>query len=150
MVELPVPARRLNPGSVVQADDLRMARVRAGLGRGEVVRDVAAATGMTLRRQAVPGQPIALGDLTATPLVVKGARVTMELRAGGLDLAAVGVALEPGVAGDRIRVLNPVSRAVVEAEIVAPERVRVMPGSMPLSLPANRTAQLVAGARALP
>jgi hypothetical protein len=37
-------------------------------------------------------------------------------------------------------VLNPSSRAVVEAEIVAPDRVRVTPGSTPL-LQANGRAR---------
>ena len=150
MMELPVPVRRLNPGSVVQAEDLHFVRVRAGLGRGEVVRDVAQAVGMTLRRQMVPGQPVPLAELTRTPTVMRGARVVMELRAGGLDLSAPGLAMEAGVLGERIRVVNPTSRAVVEAEVVGPERVRVLPGSAPLLLPAGRAAQLAAAGRAVP
>jgi len=149
MIERPVPVRRLNPGSVVQAEDLRMARMRSGLARGEVVREPAQAVGMTLRRQAVPGQPMALAELTRTPTVVKGARVVMELQAGGLALAAAGLALEAGVLGERIRVVNPTSRAVVEAEVIGPERVRVMPGSAPVTLSAGRTAQLIASGRAV-
>jgi flagella basal body P-ring formation protein FlgA len=148
MVELPVPVRRLNPGAVLEAEDLHMARVRAGLARGELVREAAQAVGMTLRRQLVPGQPVPLADLTRTPTVVKGAPVVMELRAGGLALAAPGIALEPGALGERIRVLNPSSRAVVEAEVTGPERVRVMPGSAPVALPPGRTAQLVPARRA--
>ena len=34
--------------------------------------------------------------------------------------------------GERVRVLNPVSRAVLEAEVTGPGRVRVRPDSVPL------------------
>ena len=40
--------------------------------------------------------------------------------------------MEPGAIGERIRVLNPVSRAVVEAEVIGPDRVRVAPDAMPV------------------
>ena len=39
--------------------------------------------------------------------------------------------MEAGAIGERIRVLNPVSRAVVEAEVIGPDRVRVAPDAMP-------------------
>jgi flagella basal body P-ring formation protein FlgA len=142
MIAIPVPVHRLNPGAVIQADDLRMARVRAGLARGEVARGVDQAVGLTLRRQVSAGQPLALGDLTRTPMIQKGARVTMRLRAPGLSASALGQALEPGSSGEHIRVLNIGSRAVVEAEVIGPDEVRVIPGSQPVVAANNRTAAL--------
>jgi flagella basal body P-ring formation protein FlgA len=142
MLLLPVPNRRLNAGQVLQEEDLHLARVRAGLGRGEVVRETVQAVGQTLKHQAVPGQPLAIADLARTPTVQKGARVTMRLQGPGLALAAFGQALEAGGTSEQIRVLNPSSRAVVVAEVVGPEEVRVMPGSQPLFRPSGRTAQL--------
>jgi len=59
----------------------------------------------------------------------------MQLLAPGLLLLAQGQALESGAVGERIQVLNPASRAVVEAEIVGRDRVRVAPGSVPLATP---------------
>jgi flagella basal body P-ring formation protein FlgA len=107
-----------------------------------VVRAAAQAVGQTLRRQATAGQPLALGDLSRTPMVQKGARVTMRLTGPGLSAVATGQAMEPGSGGERIRVLNTASRAIVEAEVVSAEEVRVLPGSQPI-LPGNgRVAQL--------
>jgi len=143
MIEVPVPVRRLNAGSVVQAEDLHINRVRAGLARGEIVRGFDQAIGQTLRRQAIAGQPLALADLARTASVTKGARVTMQLRGAGLTISAQGLALEPGAMGEHIRILNPSSRAVVEAEVVGTGTVRILPGSSPVQLPANRTAQLI-------
>ena len=142
MLLVPVPVRRLNAGSVIGPDDLHPARVRAGIARGEVVREAAQAIGQTLRRQATPGQPIGLGDLTRTAAIQKGARVTMRLRAAGLVVVATGQALDAGALGDRIRILNTTSRAVVEAEVTGQDEVRILPGTQPLVAPGNRVAQL--------
>lgn len=128
MVELPVPTRRLLPGTVIQPDDLQIARVRATLARGEVVHAPAEAVGLTVRHTTLPGQPLALAELTRPPTIVKGARVTMRLQAAGLAVTAMGQAMESGSTGDRIGVLNPSSRAIVEAEVVGPEQVRVVAG----------------------
>ncbi|MCW3475117.1 flagellar basal body P-ring formation chaperone FlgA [Limobrevibacterium gyesilva] len=141
MIELPVPVRRLLPGSIIQPGDLRMTRLRAGLARGEVVRNPAQAVGLTLRRQAVAGQPLPLAELTRPAAVQKGARVTMQLQAPGLTLLAQGQALEAGAIGDRIQVLNPASRAVVEADVTGPDRVRVAPGTLPLQPAGGRPFQ---------
>ncbi|MBN8892988.1 MAG: flagella basal body P-ring formation protein FlgA [Rhodospirillales bacterium 70-18] len=135
MVTLPVPAHRLAPGSVIAADDLIIARVRAGLVRGAVAQAPAQAVGLAPRRMLMPGQPLLLADLRKPEAVAKGARVAMQLLAPGLLLLAQGQALESGAVGERIQVLNPASRAVVEAEIVGRDRVRVAPGSVPLATP---------------
>ena len=49
-------------------------------------------------------------------------------------LTAQGQAMETGAIGERIRVLNPVSRAVVEAEVIGPDRVRVAPNAFPMRI----------------
>jgi flagella basal body P-ring formation protein FlgA len=135
MVDLPVLQHRLPMGSVVQPGDLQTARVRAMALRGEVVRDAADAVGMVLKHPAVAGQPLSAADLMRPVMVPKGARVAMELFTPGLAVTGQGVALEAGGAGERIRVLNPVSRAVLEVEVIGPDRVRVTPGSSPLQAP---------------
>ena len=132
MIALPVPTRRLNPGTVLQPDDIRIARVRAGLAQGEVIRTPEQAFGQTLVRQVTAGHPLAVSDLTRTPVITKGTRVLMRLRGDGMVMTAGGQALEAGVAGDHIRVLNVATRAVVDAEIIGPGEVRVLPGTQPL------------------
>ena len=67
----------------------------------------------------------------------------MVLDSPGIALTAQGQAMEGGAIGERIRVLNPVSRAVVEAEVTGSDRVRVAPGAMPLSLPGRATTASV-------
>jgi len=42
--------------------------------------------------------------------------------------------IESGAIGERIRVLNPSSRAAVEAEVIGPDRVRVAPSAVPMTV----------------
>ena len=126
MIELPVLTRRLLPGAVIQPGDLQIARIRAGLARGEVAHTASQAVGLALRHITPAGQPLALAGLVRPPTVFKGARVTIMLQAAGLSLSAQGQALENGSIGERIPVLNPSSRAVVEADVTGPDQVRVV------------------------
>ena len=129
MIELPVPRRALVPGEVVTAADLHWTRLRIGLARGEVVRASAQAEGQAVRRTVAAGQPIQLADLGRPIIVTKGAPLVLSLQGPGIALTAQGVANEAGGLGERIRVTNPYSRAVLEAEITGPGQARVVPGS---------------------
>ena len=133
MIELPVATTRLPAGSIVDASDLRPGRVRSAGLNSEVARQPAQAIGLALRHPVSPGQPLLLADLERPPVLQKGSIVTIELDSPGLTLSAQGQALEAGGLGDRIRVLNPASRAVVLAEIRGAGRVRIEPGAMPLT-----------------
>ena len=133
MAEAVVTTHRLLPGSIVGPGDLTLRRQRAEPGREALVRDPLQAIGLAVKRMEQAGQTLPLADL-AVPLVVqKGARVKMELAVPGLALSGIGQALEAGALGARISVLNPASRAVVEAEILGPDRVRVIPDGVPRS-----------------
>ncbi len=136
-VDLPVATTRLLAGSVLHADDIHIARVHTTLIRSEVVRRTGDAIGMQLKRPLAAGQPLAVSELMRPSMVQKGAGVTMLLDSPGITLSAQGQALESGAIGERIRVLNPVSRAVIEAEVIGPDRVRVAPNAMPLTRPTS-------------
>lgn len=129
--EVVVPAHRVQAGDVLRASDLRSVRVRASALASPVARSAAQAEGMAVRHAAQPGQPLPLSDLLRPAAVAKGDAVLLTLDAPGLSLSAQGRALEPGAVGDRIRVQNPASRAVMEGEVVAEGRVRVSPAGPP-------------------
>jgi len=76
-------------------------------------------------------------EITRPSMVVKGATVQMVLDSPGIAVSAQGQAMEAGAIGERIRVLNPVSRAVVEAEVIGPDRVRVAPNGSPVKVSAR-------------
>ena len=133
-MELPVATTRLLAGSVLRAEDVHMARVHMAVLRGEVVHRPGDAIGMQLKRQIAAGQPLVLAELMRPSMVQKGANVLMVLDSPGIALPAQGQATEAGAIGERIRVLNPVSRAVVEAEVIGLDRVRVAPDALPVKM----------------
>ena len=132
-MELPVAVARLATGTVVRADDVHMARVHVAMVHSEVLHGLSDAVGLQLRHAVVAGQPFAVADVMHPALVQRNANVQMELQSPGITLLAQGVALESGATGDRIRVLNPSSHAVVEGEVIGAGRVRVTPDSTPIS-----------------
>jgi flagella basal body P-ring formation protein FlgA len=137
-----VPIRRVLPGEILRAGDLRPARVRTASLRADVARDAEDVIGLTPRFPLPAGQPMLRADLSQPPSVRKGASVLMLLESNGLSLAAQGQALESGAPGERVRVRNPSSRAILETVVIGPDRVRVTPDSLPL-----QTAASAAGAQ---
>ena len=133
MTELPVPRRRMMPGDVIEKNDLEWTRIRAAQAKGEVVRAMRDAVGQALRHSVSPGQPIQLADLGRPAVVQKGMAMVLALDTPGIQLTAQGVAMEPAGIGERVHVVNPASRIVVEAEVTGPGRARVLPGSGPVN-----------------
>jgi len=140
IIELPVPVIRLSAGAIPGPDDLRMARVRVSTVHAEVVRDPAAVIGMQLKRQLQAGVPIPVAELMRPTQVTRGDPVRLQLQVGGLSLSGQGQALESGAAGERIRVRNVSSQAVLEAEVVGAGVVRVVPGTSPITSQARTGA----------
>ncbi|HVZ08421.1 flagellar basal body P-ring formation chaperone FlgA [Rhodopila sp.] len=127
MADVPVAATRLLPETVLRADDVRMARVRASLLATDTPRAIGQVVGLELRRAVQPGQPLHGADLIRPPLVRRGAVVQMQLAVGGLSVSGQAVAVESGADGDRIRVQNMNSRALLMAQVIGPGLVRVTP-----------------------
>ncbi len=140
MVLLPVTTARLNAGTVLQAQDLRLGRVRASLVHGDVAEQAAQALGKELRHAVQAGQPLKQADLVPPALVLKGHNIQMSLRTPGLMVVGEGVALESAGLGEHVKVLNPVSRAVLDAEVTGTGEVRVSPNSTPIQ-PASRAGR---------
>ena len=132
-VELPVAVGHLAAGTVLRPDDVRMARVHVAMVHGEVLRRLTEAVGLQLRRSIMAGAPLPVADVTRPAMVQRGANVEMQLELPGLSLVAQGVAMDLGATGERIRVLNPSSRATLEAVVVGPGQVRVTPDSIPVA-----------------
>ncbi len=143
MIEVPVAAHRLVAGALLRPDDLQTVRIRASLVQGEIARSAGQVAGLAPRRQINAGQPVPVAELTRPMVVGKSTKVAMQLLAPGLQLLAQGLALEAGAIGDRIQVLNTSSRAIVEAQVVGIDRVRVEQGSVPMLADGNTRLSLL-------
>lgn len=138
-----VPLRRVQVGEVVRREDLRGHRLRAASLRADVARMAEDVVGLTPRNALIVGQPIRLTDLVRPPAIRKGEMVQMVLSGGGLSLIGQAVAQEAGAPGERVRVMNPSSRAILEGTVIGPGQIRVSPDSLPTQPPLATAMQVV-------
>ncbi len=148
LVAVPVAVRRIAAGTAVTPSDVRIAKLSPDRVPADVVLDPSELAGQVVRRPIAPGTPIGLSELGGRLVVMKDSPVVMTIEVPGLAVTAQGRALDNGARGDIVQVLNIASRAVVEATVIGPGRVRVTPGSMPVSRPtdrrfSNRRAELI-------
>jgi flagella basal body P-ring formation protein FlgA len=137
MVTAVVATRRLEPGDVIGAADVRAIQVAERRLAGPIETEVAAVVGQTPKRTIVSGQPLAVADLGAPVMVAKGASVVLLLQTPNMSLTAQGLALGSGGRDETIQVMNPLSRAVVLARVTAAGQAVVEPGSEPVVPPAR-------------
>ncbi|MEM9287886.1 MAG: flagellar basal body P-ring formation chaperone FlgA [Pseudomonadota bacterium] len=126
-VSVPMLRTMLKSGEVVTEGDILMATVDSRRLNYQSVRSASDIVGMAARRMLSPGQQLRLTDFETPAIVRKGSRVTMVLSAGGLQLTATGKALEDGGDGAFITVMNIETRQNVEAKVMAPNLVKVLP-----------------------
>ncbi|MGF1445905.1 MAG: flagellar basal body P-ring formation chaperone FlgA [Pikeienuella sp.] len=100
-------ARTLRPGTVLQPGDLR--------GPAEAQTPL---LGLEVRRAIYVDRPVRSADLGPETLVRRNQIVAMLYRKAGLEIRAEGRALDPGGAGERIRVMNLGSRHWVAATVL--------------------------------
>ena len=123
--EVAVMANTLERGSILTEADVQLVRMnttQAGFGH---IRDVRQAVGKELKRRLQSGDAVRLSHLKSPQVVRKGDRVVVEATTAGVSVVTSGRALLNGQVGDQIQVRNEKSERVVDAEVVAPGRVKV-------------------------
>lgn len=116
-----VAARAIAAKTVLDAADIRLAETEIP----GALADPAAAIGMEARVTIYAGRPVLPGDLGPPALVERNDIVRLSFEAGGLAIDTEGRALDRGALGERIRVMNLASRAVVSGAVAGPAAVSV-------------------------
>ena len=125
MARVAVAARPLVRGQLLGPEDLKTLQRDLATIRGGAVREIERVQGYRVLRTVRTGQVLRLRDLAPPQLVRRGHRVQVLVERGGLSIQMAGVALQDGAHGERIRVRNPVSNRVVEADVVQSGLVRM-------------------------
>ena len=133
MVPSVVANRRLSPGETIMPADVRLAQVPQRRLGGPVTGDASLVVGLTPKHAIVAGQPVSPSDVMPPVLVAKGSTVVIAVETPAMNLAAQGIAMTSGSRGDMIQVMNPLSRAIVEARVVNAGRALIEPGSSPIA-----------------
>lgn len=133
-------AHALPAGAILTMDDLQPASIAANMVHGASITLATDAVGLALKRPLPANMPL-LRDMLARPVLVdRGRPLILRLETNGLTLTAAGIALESGSAGDRIHVLNSMSRAVLVGEVLGASDIRIEPGSAPVATKTNTMA----------
>ncbi|MBX3582168.1 MAG: flagellar basal body P-ring formation protein FlgA [Rhizobiaceae bacterium] len=121
-----VPNRVIYPGETIDQAALKEVTLRAGriVPTGAAVH-VAELDGKVTKRTLLPGRYIPAAALRQAWVVEQGAAVLMTFIAGGLTISATGVTLQPGAAGDIVRVRNIDSGKILSGVVMADGSIRV-------------------------
>lgn len=138
MVEVPVPARRIQRGEIVGKGDLEWVSMPARqMNRNHIV-DAEEIVGKSARRPVRAGKPVRTTDVEKPRLVSKNGLVTLELRTARMQLTAKGRALDNGAKGEVVRVMNTNSNTTVTGVVVGTDTVSVQPQSTTLQSAQNQ------------
>ena len=121
-----VTNRVVYPGETIGADALREVPVKNGKrDLSAVVTFVEQIDGKVARRTLLPGRFIAINSVRDAYLIEQGAAVQVMFVHGGLTISATAVTLQPGSAGDVVKVRNMDSGSVFTGTVMADGSVRV-------------------------
>ena len=116
-----VPARPIPASSVVTGADvlLQEPTVPGAASQFDQV------LGLEARVTLYPGRPIMIGDLGPPAIVDRNDIVQLVYQRGALSIFAEGRALDRGAIGERIRIMNIDSRAVITGVLLSDKTVKV-------------------------
>ena len=124
-----VAAHDIAPGTVIQGEDVKMARV-AFVGRQPNGTDVL--IGRRVIAAFVKGQSIFIESTNVDQIVKAGSSVIMIVRDGGVALTADVIARTSGGLGDQVIVYNPLTNKQLSGTVTGPGRVELeLPGGDP-------------------
>jgi flagella basal body P-ring formation protein FlgA len=126
--EVVVAAQSIATGRPIAAADLMLDR-RDVTSTPDSISDMDAAIGQTSMRPLRPTQVVQKRLLTSPILLKRGQLVQIEVHSGPVQVSSSGEALEPGRAGDIVRVRNIASGKVIRARVT--EDGNVQPADMP-------------------
>jgi flagella basal body P-ring formation protein FlgA len=125
VTQLPVPSRTLGMGEVITARDFIWTEVPTERLAQNVINQMDDLVGFAPRRDLREGEPVLSGDVKKPVVVQKNTVVVMVVRARGMTLTAQGRALEDGVQGQSIRVLNTQTKRTIQASVLSPGEVLI-------------------------
>lgn len=117
----PVPAR-----SIIDLSDIELRKIDISTVRGKTLDSVDDVAGMCSTVFVQPGQVIIARNLTKPILVRRNETISLIASKPGFVIRTTGIAQSDGRRGEVIRVLNPSSRKILEAEVTGPQRARVI------------------------
>jgi flagella basal body P-ring formation protein FlgA len=124
----PSPKAIIYPGELLRDDMLVDAPLSASASSGPVALGAEDVVGLVAKRTLLPGQSIPMSALAAPRVVRAGSAVKMYYVEGGLEITAVGSALQDGSVGQSVQVRNDDSGVTIMGRVRADGAVQVNGG----------------------
>ena len=121
-----IPSRVIYPGETIGPDALRAVTLMVGRQKPDAVATRAQELdGKVAKRTLLPGRYIPTSAIREAWLVEQGAAVQVFFTAGTLTISATAVTLQPGSAGDLVKVRNIDSGKILSGTVMADGTIRV-------------------------
>ncbi len=124
---VPVLAQPIARGDIIGEENVVMLEKRRSPAGIDYITDSAALVGMAAKRPLRAGVPLRVMDIDQPKIIKKGDLVTIAFEARGLSLTIRGKALEDGIQGQSIRVINTQTNRTFEGAAAAAGYVLVSP-----------------------
>jgi flagella basal body P-ring formation protein FlgA len=121
-VKTAVASHDLVPGTVLSADDVKMARVPF---TGQRLNSAEVLVGRRVVAATRSGATIAIESTQTNQIVKAGNSVVLIVHDGGVSVVADVVARTSGGLGDEIQIYNPQTRKVLSGTVIGPDRVEL-------------------------
>ena len=120
-----VAKRALDAHTVLTADDVSITEIEMKPGEKSALKDIQSIVGKRTLRQISMGQPLLESTIESAPIIVAGAKVTLEVVVGGVVISCSAIARNPGALGESIRVYSTETKKELTGVIIDKNTVRV-------------------------
>ncbi len=121
-----VPSRTIDRNTTIGRDDVKLTKVPRSQADSRFASSLEDVVGLAARRPLRAGQAINVADVAPPQLVRRGEAVTIIYQVPGLTLTARGQAMESGIDGDMVNVLNGQSRRIVRGSVIGRGKVQII------------------------
>ncbi len=128
-----VTSRQIMAGETLREADLVVAQVSTGVIRGDVLASPEAGIGLLAPHGLAKGIPVLASELRRPDLIRRGSIIQMRLSSDAIQVVAQGRAIDSGSLGDRVRMVNLTSKAILIGTVVAADAADVDPDSVPIA-----------------
>jgi flagella basal body P-ring formation protein FlgA len=121
-----VPSQIIYPGQTISDVGLqeKMFTIKASAA-GSYAMSTQQLVGKVARRTLLPGRPILVAAVNEPDLIQRGVPVALVYNTGSLVITAKGIPMEPGHAGDLIKVRNIDSGIIVSGTVLADGTIQI-------------------------
>ena len=123
--DVPVAARPLRRGEIIESGDVQMARLNLEALAEDVTIAEKDLVGKELKQPISVGETFKARNIKVPPVILSSSKITAIYESGALRAVATAIALEDGIPGQVIRIQNEISKKTLMARVVEPGLVRV-------------------------